>query len=125
MSDYLGKIVKGTVTGIKDFGAFIKLPDGKTGLCHISEVSHDYVKDIKNYIEEGQEVDVKVISIDGDKISLSMKKALPDDEKRRIQSKKREENFEDMMSDFLSNSSDKLKPFKKPQKARKRFDYKK
>ncbi|NLY42889.1 MAG: S1 RNA-binding domain-containing protein [Clostridiaceae bacterium] len=73
----VGKVVEGKVTGITGFGAFIQLPDGKTGLVHISEVAVEYVKDIKDHLKENQVVKVKVLSVDDDgKISLSIKKAL-------------------------------------------------
>lgn len=76
----VGKIVEGKVTGITGFGAFIQLPDGKTGLVHISEVATEYVKDIKDHLKEGQVVKVKVLSVDKDgKISLSIKKALQEE----------------------------------------------
>lgn len=73
----VGKVVEGKVTGIAGFGAFIQLPDGKTGLVHISEVAVEYVKDIKNHLKENQMVKVKVLSVDNDgRVSLSIKKAL-------------------------------------------------
>ena len=76
----VGKIVEGKVTGITNFGAFIQLNEGKTGLVHISEVAIEYVKDIKNHLKQGQVVKVKVLSIDNKgKVSLSIKKALQDE----------------------------------------------
>ena len=70
----VGKIVEGRVTGITNFGAFIQLPNGRTGLVHISEVALDYVKDIRDHIKADDVVKVKVISIDEKgKISLSIK----------------------------------------------------
>lgn len=72
----VGKVVEGKVSGITAFGAFIQLPEGKSGLVHISEVAQEYVKDIKAHLKENQTVKVKVISIDPNgKISLSIKKA--------------------------------------------------
>ena len=77
----VGKIVEGKVTGITNFGAFIQLAEGKTGLVHISEVAIEYVKDIKNHLKQGQVVKAKVLSIDNNgKISLSIKKALQNEE---------------------------------------------
>lgn len=72
----VGNIVEGKVAGITNFGAFIQLPDGKTGLVHISEIAEEYVKDINNHLKENQEVKVKVLSMDNGKISLSIKKAI-------------------------------------------------
>ena len=56
MAIVVGEIHKGEVTGITNFGAFIKLSNGKTGLCHISEVSSDYVKDVKNHLKVGEKI---------------------------------------------------------------------
>lgn len=121
MSIEIGSKTKGKVTGITKFGAFIELEDGNTGLCHISEISSSYVKDISNYVNEGDEVEVKVLKIDGDKISLSIKQAKAPKAKAKTNSKKKtrykkkprrrrnNKSFEDMMSDFLSTSSEKLK----------------
>ncbi len=72
----VGNIVDGKVAGITSFGAFIQLPEGKTGLVHISEIAEEYVKDIKNHLQENQEVKVRVLSMDNGKISLSIKKAV-------------------------------------------------
>lgn len=70
-----GAIVIGKVTGLTDFGAFVELEGGKTGLIHISEVSSDYITDIKEHLKVGQEVKTKVISVSEDgKISLSIRK---------------------------------------------------
>lgn len=72
----IGAIVEGKVTGLTAFGAFVSLPDGKSGMVHISEVSNSFVKDIKDFLKEGQDVKVKVVNItDEGKISLSIKKA--------------------------------------------------
>ncbi len=72
----IGAIVEGKITGLTAFGAFVSLPDGKSGMVHISEVSNSYVKDIKDHLKEGQQVKVKVVNItDEGKISLSIKKA--------------------------------------------------
>ena len=72
-----GKILEGKVQGITTFGAFIELPGGEVGLVHISEIADTYVKDIKDFINEGESVKVKVLSIAGKKIGLSIKQALP------------------------------------------------
>ena len=71
----VNEIVKGTVSKIMDFGAFVKLEPGVEGLVHISELSHKRVNRVSHVVEEGQRVDVKVLSVDAEaqKISLSMK----------------------------------------------------
>lgn len=72
-----GAIVKGTVTRLAEFGAFVKLATGVEGLVHISELAHHRVSNVSSVVSEGQEVDVKVLSIEGEKqrISLSLKAA--------------------------------------------------
>jgi len=72
----VGSIVEGKVSGITKFGAFISLPENRSGLCHISEIAYTYVNDVKDYLQEGQEVKVKIIGIDDSgRINLSIKKA--------------------------------------------------
>ena len=74
-----GQILKGKITGITKFGAFVDLPGGESGMVHISEVSDSFVKEITDFVKLGDEVTVKVISVGEDKkISLSIKKASPD-----------------------------------------------
>ena len=76
MSLEVGAVIEGTVTGITKFGAFVALPEGKSGMVHISEVADVYVNEIKDFVKEGQTVKVKIIAIGNDgKISLSIKKA--------------------------------------------------
>lgn len=72
-----GEIVEGRVQGITKFGAFIELPGGAVGLVHISEIADTYVKDVKDFIKEGDSVKVKVLNVAGKKIGLSIKQALP------------------------------------------------
>ena len=71
----VGKILDGKVTGITKFGAFIELDEGKTGMVHISEISSTYVNDISEHLQVGQEVKVKVLKVEDNKISLSIKRA--------------------------------------------------
>lgn len=73
----VGSVLEGKVTGITKFGAFVSLPEGKSGLVHISEIAYSYVNDVKDHLKEGQEVKVKVIGIDENgRINLSIKKAM-------------------------------------------------
>lgn len=72
----VGSVLEGKVSGITKFGAFVSLPEGKSGLVHISEISYTYVNDVKDHLQEGQTVKVKVIGIDENgRINLSIKKA--------------------------------------------------
>ena len=78
MAFQVGDIVEGKVTGIKPFGAFVSLPEGKNGLVHISEVSYEYVQDLSAVLSDGQTVKVKILSIAPDgKIALSIKRTQP------------------------------------------------
>ena len=82
----VGQVVKGKVTGIQSFGAFVQIDGENTqGLVHISEVSNTFVKDINDYLKVGQEVEVKVIKIDeaNKKISLSVRALMPNPEGSR------------------------------------------
>jgi S1 RNA binding domain protein len=73
----VGSILEGKVTGITKFGAFVSLPDNKSGLVHISEIAYSYVNDVHDHLQEGQQVKVKVIGIDdNNRINLSIKKAM-------------------------------------------------
>lgn len=127
----VGEIVEGKVKGIKNFGAFIELPDGDVGLVHISQVSNDYVDNISDYLSEGQTVKVKLLDyeeVNGKKkIALSIKQA---SEANNVNnnggdkwSKKKEwkskpnfgknenpksNSFEDMMAKFKKESDEKM-----------------
>ena len=76
----VGAVLEGKVKSITNFGAFISLPDNKTGLVHISEVSNTYVSDIRQHLTEGQAVKVVVIGTENGKINLSMKRLEPKQE---------------------------------------------
>ena len=73
----VGDIVKGIVTGIVDFGAFVNV-DGIEGLIHISEVSWERVSSVSDKLKVGDIIEAKIISIDKDRLSLSMKQTTPD-----------------------------------------------
>lgn len=76
-------ILEGKVTGITKFGAFISLPEGKSGLVHISEIANSYVTDVNEHLQLGQVVKVKVINITPEgKINLSIKRPCPESRER-------------------------------------------
>ena len=82
MSIEVGSKLEGKVTGITNFGAFVELPNGSTGLVHISEVADNYVKDINDHFKVGDMVEVKVMNVGTDgKIGLSIRKAKPESER--------------------------------------------
>ncbi len=73
----VGAVLEGKVKSITNFGAFIALPDNKTGMVHISEIANAYVSDIRQHLTEGQDVKVMVIAVDQGKINLSIKRLEP------------------------------------------------
>ncbi len=73
----VGAVLEGKVKSITNFGAFIALPENKTGMVHISEVANAYVSDIRQHLTEGQDVKVMVIGLDNGKINLSIKRLEP------------------------------------------------
>ena len=73
----VGAILEGKVKSITNFGAFIALPENKTGMVHISEVANTYVSDIRQHLTEGQDVKVVVIGVEGTKVNLSIKRLEP------------------------------------------------
>ena len=70
----VGAILDGKVKSITNFGAFIALPENKTGLVHISEVANTYVSDVREHLTEGQDVKVMVLSAEAGKVNLSIKR---------------------------------------------------
>ena len=135
----VGAILEGKVKSITNFGAFISLPEGKTGLVHISEVANAYVSDVRQHLTEGQDVKVLVLSIDGVKVNLSIKRLeeKPQREDRPARPatsrpsaprnaptpppapKTADQKFDDMLSAFMTESNNKLSgSHKAPKKCR-------
>ena len=112
MSLKAGAIVEGTVKTITNFGAFIDLGEGVTGLVHISEIADGYVKSVNDFLEENQKVEVKVLSIDEEnkKITLSMKKV---ERFTNSQPKQPDMSFEDRLSKFLKDSEERQSDVKR------------
>ncbi len=143
MSLQVGDIVEGKVSNVMPFGAFISLPDNKTGLVHISEVASDYIKDIGEHLKQGDEVKVKVIRIDDDgKISLSIKKAKEPKQKRCevvkeqkpkapirpmdidwSKSLSEEMSFEDKLNKFKQDSDEKMLALKRSNESKRSGGY--
>ncbi len=74
----MGTVLEGKVKSITNFGAFVALPENKTGMVHISEIANAYVSDIRQHLTEGQDVKVMVINLDPNgKINLSIKRLEP------------------------------------------------
>ena len=105
MSVSVGEIVEGTVSDITNYGAFVKLESGDTGLVHISEVSQEFVKDVHTVLKSGDRVKTKVLSVDDKgKIALSIKKAMPP--KIAEKAEKTPLTLEDMLTKFLKDSDE-------------------
>ena len=86
----VGAIMEGKVTGITKFGAFVALPEGKSGLVHISEVANAFVSDVHEYVQMGQTVRVKVMAVSPEgKINLSIKRALEEAPRQPAQQERR------------------------------------
>lgn len=73
----IGDVVEGVVTGVIDFGAFVNV-DGIEGLIHISEISWERVDNPRNYLKVGDKVKAKIVAIDKDRLSLSLKQMSED-----------------------------------------------
>ena len=125
----VGAVLDGKVTGITKFGAFVALPNGKSGLVHISEIAYSYVNEVSEHLHEGQEVKVKVIGIDqSNRINLSIKQVEPPPQRAPRQSgggrphsgaaarpmgfvrqpPKEPTDFEDRLKQFMQSSDSKL-----------------
>lgn len=131
----VGQIVEGKITGITNFGVFIDLGDGKSGLVHISEVARSYVNDINDFVKVNDTVKAKILNISDDsKISLSIKKALEDENPQKARprrerppinnskpdgsytwmpKKSEPASFEEMMNKFKQTSDEKFSDLKR------------
>ncbi len=133
----VGDLVEGKITGIKDYGLFVDIGEGKSGMVHISEVANTFVNDIKQFVNEGDTVKMKVINITEDgKISLSIKRAQEQERPQRRQGQERRErrpyqpskpdnsfvwtakksepaSFEEMMNQFKLSSDEKFSDLKR------------
>ena len=132
----VGQIVEGKITCITNFGVFVDLGEGKSGLVHISEVARSYVNDINEFVKVNDVVKMKILNIGDDgKISLSIKKALepevkeerrerrerravspppkPDGSYTWMPKKNEPASFEEMMSRFKQTSDEKFSDLKR------------
>ncbi len=112
-----GSIVEGTVVKITTYGAFVELPDGKSGLVHISEIADIYVKDVKDYLKEQDKIRVKVLGLnEKGKLDLSVKQALSPEE-RQTRGRSRS-SFEDKLKAFMKESEERLLDLKRNTEAK-------
>ena len=90
----VGAVLEGKVKSITNFGAFVSLPENRTGMVHISEVANAYVSDIRQHLTEGQDVKVMVIGTDNGKINLSIKRLEPKPQREGGYSQRREGGYQ-------------------------------
>lgn len=67
-----GRVVRGTVTGIENYGIFVSLDEYYSGLIHISEISHGFVKDIDNFVKIGETIYVEILDVDEESCHLKL-----------------------------------------------------
>lgn len=117
MAIEVGSILDGTVSGITKFGVFVDLGEQQTGLVHISEVTHGYIEDINDVLQLQDEVKVKVLSVEGNKIGLSIRQTqeIPKSTERRPNRRPKQsaEAFEAKMKSFLRDSNERLHDLKR------------
>lgn len=124
MTVEVGAKTEGKVTGITNFGAFVDLGEGQSGMVHISEVADGYVKDIHDVLKVGDTVKVLVLNERDHKIALSIKQATDypkpkfhshrsHDRNERKPQPHKPESFDDMMSGFMKESEERLSVIKK------------
>lgn len=115
MGTEIGDIVEGRVTGVTKFGAFVKLPNGRDGLVHISEIANEFVVDVNQFVKMGDSVKVKLIGLNTklNKYDLSIKQVLEDAGKpvdkvkiKPILSRSDNTMFEDKLTSFLKRSEE-------------------
>ena len=113
-----GAVLDGKVKSITNFGAFIALPENKTGLVHISEVANAYVSDVRQHLTEGQDVKVLVIGNENGKLNLSIKRLEAKPQPQRAarpakvtspaEPKTADQLFEEKLKAFMSESDSKI-----------------
>lgn len=130
----VGAVLEGKVKTITKFGAFIQLPENRTGMVHISEITHTFVNDIREHLTEGQDVKVMVIGLDNGKINLSIRRTQPAPQRPQSDrprqnfdrkpnserpqtfaarpAEKQPQSFDDMLKQFMADSDSKISGLK-------------
>ncbi len=119
MSYSVGETVEGTVTGVTAYGAFVGLEDGSVGMIHISKLSNEFVSDINAFIKKGDRVKATVISLDNQKIALSMIADNKPKAQKVNKSQPQPTDFESMLSMFKTASDERQKGLMRDKKRRK------
>ena len=97
-----GDIVKGEITAIKPYGAFVKIDEETSGLIHISEFSDRYVRDIEDYVSVGDVLDLKILAVEDDgKLSLSFKSLHKRKKRYRIKLKSGFKPLKDKLPEWI------------------------
>ena len=109
------QITEGVVQGTTKFGAFIQLENGTVGLVHISEIADTYVRDVKDYLQEGDRVRVKVLNVREGKVGLSIKQARETERPRKDKG-----DLDDKLSRFFKESDERLQSLKLTKEPRRR-----
>lgn len=133
----VGSITSGKVESVMPFGAFVALPENKSGLVHISEITNEYIENINDYIKVGDTVSVKVLDVDkSGKISLSIKKAKP--KRSEVKSSDthirpadidwsgaadKDLSFEDKLSKFKKDADEKMLALKRSNESKRSGGY--
>ncbi len=116
----IGAIVPGKVVKITNFGAFLELDGGSSAMIHISEIDHSFVKDVRDFLEEEQVIDVKIISIKDDgKFAVSIKQATEPPVRQKKTSYRRDPGFEKMLKKYMKSSDQRLADIKKNRMSKK------
>ena len=101
----VGAVLEGKIKSITNFGAFVSLPENKTGMVHISEVANAYVSDIRQHLTEGQDVKVMVIGTENGKINLSIKRLEPKPQREGGNFQRREGGFQNREGGFQNRDN--------------------
>ena len=114
----VGAVFEGKVKSITNFGAFVSLPENRTGMVHISEVANAYVSDIRQHLTEGQDVKVMVIGCENGKINLSIKRLEPKPQRENTGSfQRREGGFQRREGGFQPRENRSQEQQNRPQRA--------
>ena len=124
-----GDVVEGKVAKLVKFGIIVQLPEGRSGLVHISEIADAYVQDVADYFEEGDGVKVKILGTDErGRLQLSAKQAEAREPIRPVAPSpgrgssqgRLSESFEDRLSAFMKHSDKRLVDLKRNQDAKRK-----
>jgi S1 RNA binding domain protein len=104
-----GSVAEGRVTRITDFGAFVQFETGETGLVHISQIAHSYVRNVADFLQEGQTIEVKVLGRDErGRLDLSVKELLeePEEQPRPRIIGRQSPDFEGKLRSFMRDAKE-------------------